>query len=140
MSQRDDPGDDYDVGYGKPPPAHRFKKGESGNPSGSQRRGRKKRKSKNLKAELLDELGHKVPVTENGRRRRLSRQAVLVKKLVADALNGDPKARDQLLRLASQSDSYPESETEDLLGAAKDAEILDRFRAEVIQQYKETKK
>ena len=139
MSRRDDPDDDYEVGYGKPPPGHQFKKGESGNPAGSRRRSGKKRKSKNLKAELLDELGHKIAVTANGRRSRLPRQTVLVKKLVADALNGNPKARDQLLRLANQSDGQSESEAEDLIGAAKDAEILARFRAEVMQEYKEKK-
>lgn len=139
MSRRDPPDGDYEVGYGRPPTAHQFRKGESGNPAGSRARPGKKRKSKNLKAELLDELGDKIAVTANGKRRRLPRQTVLVKKLVADALNGNPKARDQLLRLANQPDGRAEADTEDLIGAAVDAEILAQYRAEVIQQYKETK-
>jgi hypothetical protein len=139
MSRHGTPGDDYEVGYGKPPTAHQFKKGESGNPAGSRLRPGKKRKSKNLKAELLDELGDKIAVTANGKRRRLSRQAVLVKKLVADALNGNPKARDQLLRLANQPDGRAEAETEDLIGAAADAAVLAQFRAEIIAEYKAKK-
>ena len=34
MSEREEPGDDDEVGYGKPPKSGRFKKGISGNPSG----------------------------------------------------------------------------------------------------------
>jgi Mg2+/Co2+ transporter CorC len=80
-----------------------------------------------------------VSVTENGRRRRLSRRTVLIKKLITDALNGDPKSRDQLFKLANQAEANPDmADADDLIGAAKDAEILARFRAEIIAKYKET--
>jgi hypothetical protein len=141
VSRRDSLRMDYDVGYGKPPPGHRFTKGQSGNPAGSRPKAPKGSKPSTLKGELLDELGHKMPVTENGRRRRLSKRTIFVKKLMADALNGDAKARDQMLRLASQAEPHAEtSETQDLIGAAKDAEVLARFRDEVIRQHKERRK
>lgn len=136
MSKRRDTRRHYEVGYGKPPAAHQFKKGASGNPAGRKRR---TAGSTNLKTELLAELGHIAPVTENGKQRRLSRQKVLIKKIISDALNGDPKARDQLLRLANQKDAQLESQTVDLIGAAKDAELLARFRADVIQQHRGSK-
>jgi hypothetical protein len=140
MTKSDDDEDrEYTVGYKKPPAAHRFQKGQSGNPSGGKRKTRGKRQAKNLKAELLDELGQQVPVTENGRRRHMSRRTVLVKKLITDALNGDPKSRDQLFKLANQAEANPDTaDADDLIGAAKDAEILERFRAEIIAKYKET--
>ena len=135
MIDDDDGMRDYAVGKWRPPKEHRFKKGVSGNPSGAKRRRPKvKRGSKNLRAEIIGELEQKIPVTENGRRRTIPRRAALAKKLVADALNGDAKARDQLIKLASQRDGH-ENEAEDLIGTAKDAEILERFRTEIITKH-----
>lgn len=141
MSEGDDDPDrnDGSVGYGRPPVEHRFKPGRSGNPAGSKHRPKRKGDAKNLKAELLDELGHRVSVTENGRRRSMPRQTILIKKLIGDALGGDAKSRDQLFKLANQAEAnLNTAEAEDLIGAAKDAEILARFRAETIQQYEES--
>ena len=44
----------YDVGYRRPPPASRFKPGQSGNPKGRQRG------AKNFATELADELQEKI--------------------------------------------------------------------------------
>lgn len=129
----------YEVGYRKPPVAHRFRKGQSGNPAGSKRKRGKRGRAKSLRAELIDELSQSVAVTEGGRRRHVPRQTALVKKLIADALSGDAKARTQLIQLANKAEANPETEeAEDLIGAAADAEILDLFRADVIRQYKDT--
>ena len=136
MSDDDDSMHDYAVGKYRPPKEYRFRKGISGNPSGARRKKpNRKQGRKNLRAEIIGELEQKIPVTENGRRRTIPRRAALAKKLVADALNGDAKARDQLLKLANQAD-HTQSEAEDLIGAAKDVEILERFRAEIIANQK----
>jgi hypothetical protein len=128
----------YDVGYGKPPVAHQFQKGRSGNPAGSKCKPARSRRSKTLRAELIEELGQNIAVKEGGRRRHLPRQTALVKKIIADALSGDAKARAQLIQLASKSEASPDTaESEDLIGAAKDAEILERFKTDVIRQYRE---
>ena len=81
---------DYQVGYGKPPQHTRFKKGESGNPSG------RPKGSKNLTTLLEKELKQRVLVTENGRRRSISKQEAMVKHLVNKAVSGD-RALMQLL-------------------------------------------
>jgi hypothetical protein len=122
---------DYSVGYGRPPESTRFRKGRSGNPAG------KSPGRKNLKTELLEELSHKVPVSENGKRRLMSRQTIILKRLVADASKGDAKARDQLLRLIGQIEAAPQLETVNAVGAAKDAEILARFRDQLISEIKD---
>jgi hypothetical protein len=125
---------DYSVGYGKPPKHSRFKPGQSGNPHG------KVKGRKNLKTELLEELGERVIVTENGRQKKLSKQTVILKRMVSDAAQGDAKARDQLLKLIGQIEAIPkDGDTEDGLGAAKDAEILTRFREQLLQPYLEKK-
>jgi hypothetical protein len=53
------------VGYGKPPQRTQFKPGNSGNP-----RGRPKG-TKNLKTDLMEELGEKILVHEGDRARRI---------------------------------------------------------------------
>jgi hypothetical protein len=79
-----DSGDsDYPVGYGKPPQHTRFKKGESGNPTG------RPKGSKNLTTLLEKELKQRVVVTENGRRRSITKQEAMVKHLVNKAVSGD---------------------------------------------------
>jgi hypothetical protein len=74
---------DYQVGYGKPPQHTRFRQGESGNPTG------RPKGSKNLTTLLEKELKQRVVVTENGRRRRITKQEAMVKHLVNKAVSGD---------------------------------------------------
>src|SRR5258708_18495570 len=74
---------DYQVGCGKPPQHTRFKKGESGNPTG------RPKNSKNLTTLLEKELKQRVVITENGRRRSITKQEAMVKHLVNKAVSGD---------------------------------------------------
>lgn len=78
-----DDGKGYDVGYGKPPKQTRFSKGQSGNPKG------RPRGAKNIATLFTEALKERVIVTENGRRRSISKQEALVKHLVNKALSGD---------------------------------------------------
>jgi hypothetical protein len=74
---------EYEVGYKKPPHRTRFKRGESGNPGG------RPKGSRNLATLLEKELRQRVVVTENGRRRSITKQEAMVKHLVNKALSGD---------------------------------------------------
>lgn len=82
---------DYEIGYGKPPQRTRFKPGESGNPRG------RPRGSKNLALLLEEELKQRVTINENGRRRRITKQAAIIKHMVNKALSGDPRLLQLLL-------------------------------------------
>ena len=71
---------DYEVGYKKPPKQSQFKQGQSGNP-----RGRPKG-TKNLKTDLLEELGEQILVREGSRTRKISKQRAMLKNLIAQTL------------------------------------------------------
>jgi hypothetical protein len=83
----------YAVGYGKPPKSTRFKPGRSGNPKGRPS-GRK-----NFKTVLEEELYATIDVTESGRRRKLTKQQVMVKQLCKKSMEGDVRATGLLTSL-----------------------------------------
>jgi hypothetical protein len=77
---------DYEVGYGKPPPHTRFKKGQSGNPRG------RPAGAKNLKTLLTDALNEPVVVTENGGHRKITKREAIVTQLVNRSATADWRA------------------------------------------------
>lgn len=78
--------DDYEVGYGKPPVHTRFKKGQSGNPSGA-------RRPRQSPGQLFDQLLQEtVVVTEQGQRRRMTKLQLVMSQLINKAAGGDPKS------------------------------------------------
>jgi hypothetical protein len=72
--------DDYEIGFGKPPRSTQFKKGQSGN-----RHGRPPG-TKNMNTLLSQELKEHLVVTENGRRKKISKMRVAIKNLVNKGL------------------------------------------------------
>jgi len=75
-----------EVGYGKPPRATRFRKGQSGNPRG------RPRGSRNFASLLEEALAEPIAINENGRRRKASKLQVIVKQLVNKAAQGDHRS------------------------------------------------
>jgi hypothetical protein len=114
---------DYEVGYGKPPQHTRFKAGESGNPRG------RPRGSKNLAVLLEEELKQRVTINENGRRRRITKQAAIIKHMVNKALSGDPR----LLQLLLNEIRVRELRAE----ASPSATNLDEADHEIMRQIQE---
>jgi hypothetical protein len=87
----------YPVGYKKPPRHSQFKPGLSGNVKG------RPKGSKNFTTVFEEELRAPIEVTENGKRKRISKRQAIVKQTVNRAASGDPKATSILLTEASGS-------------------------------------
>lgn len=83
--------DDYEIGYGKPPKATRFRKGVSGNPTG-------RPKGSRSISSILAKLGReKVKVTTNGKTRTMTKLEVVFTQLNNQAASGNLKAIRELL-------------------------------------------
>ena len=87
---------EYEVGYRKPPVSTQFKPGNRGNPGN--RKGRVKG-SRNLKTDLLEELGERITLTEGQRPVKISKQRALIKALVVKGIKGDARAIETSLNL-----------------------------------------
>jgi len=107
MSQIDDDG--YEVGYKRPPLHSRFQKGHSqGNRAG------RKKGSRNLKSDLLDEMAERITVNEGDRSIRISKQRALIKSLILRGIKGNDRAAARALELVAKltlPDDEPDART-----------------------------
>ena len=112
---------DYEIGKGRPPKSTQFKPGQSGNP-----KGRPKGK-RNFATELEEILTAPVPISENGRRRKVTSRMAALMKLRKKALEGDGRALDRYLELAlAHAADEAAAAAERKLSAVED-EILARY-------------
>jgi Family of unknown function (DUF5681) len=98
------PGDDYEVGYRKPPVRSQFPKGRSGNPTGRSRG--KGSAGRSLKKILFET----VPVRRGDRAIRASRYEVVLRRFVNDALKGDWRLGLKILALVPYAELLEQSQ------------------------------
>jgi len=110
----------YEIGYRRPPASGRFKPGTSGNP-----RGRPKG-ARNFVTLLEQELQQTITVNENGKKKKITRQQAMVKRVVTNALNGDAKAILLLIDILKRTGQFNAQTAEDLLPDDYEA-ILDSY-------------
>ncbi len=93
MANDDQNNRDCSVGRCKPPIENRFRKGQSGNPKG------RPRGSRNASSLWREELDERVAITENGKRRKVTRLAVIVKQVVKKAMSADLRACEMVFKM-----------------------------------------
>lgn len=99
----------YHIGYRRPPKSGQFKKGQSGNPKG------RPKGSGNLITLLEDELNQKITVNENGKKKEISRKQAMVKRMVAEALQGNHKTMMAMFEMLRRAGKFEENDADDLL-------------------------
>ena len=111
------------VGYRSPPEQSRWKKGQSGNPTG------RIKGQRNLKTDLIAELSEMIQISEGGKAQRITKQRALLKGMTARAIGGDPRAGSALLNLMLRLlGDIPDAPTNVPL-AADDQALLDAYVA-----------
>ena len=126
-----EPAGDYAVGYGKPPRHAGFQKGRSGNPKG------RPKGSKNLPTLVNQALDETVMVTEDGRRRRVTKREQVITQLVNKSAAADLRAIKQLTdivqRVERRSDGS-EAPPQRAKLTAPDREVVELFVARLRRQ------
>jgi Family of unknown function (DUF5681) len=90
---------DYDVGYGKPPPATRFQPGQSGNPSGRRKGSIKKRavlpalNDERLKTIILEEAYRSISINDLNGQIDIPMAQAVVRSLAVNAAKGNQRAQ-----------------------------------------------
>ncbi len=116
----------HKVGYKKPPRATQFKPGQSGNPKG------RPKGSRNFTTDIEEELDARIFVTENGKRKTITKRQAVAKQLVNKAAAGDAKATPLLLRAVSATGSTDDPNAPNFVPGREDqfvmASIVKRIR------------
>jgi hypothetical protein len=115
------------VGYGRPPLATRFRPGQSGNP-----RGRPKG-VRNLSTVVASALSERVAITENGRRRRITKLDAAIKQLVNRAAAGEARATALLIQVMQANEAKASERGTERVGQA-DAIVMAELQRRLVRQ------
>jgi hypothetical protein len=112
MKKSDQPtdGEISKVGYRRPPKAHQFRKGRSGNPRG------RKAGEQNMIAMFKRLAARGVKVNDNGRIRSLPLAEVIILRNFKAALQKDSNAMANMFRLAEEADEFKDRNNPKVVG------------------------
>jgi Family of unknown function (DUF5681) len=117
--------DEDKVGYGRPPKEHRFKPGQSGNPSG------RRKGAKSEAAMLIEILSQKVTIRQRDKARKVPLLQAILLKSAEEALRGDLKATAFLLNRLAANQSE-ETRTPEL--SSDETEVMKAYAERLLKQ------
>ena len=117
------------TGYKRPPKAHRFKQGESGNP-----RGRPKAR-RNVNDDLADMLNKPIQIRENGKLRWITQQQALLLRLFQQGMDGDVKSIANIMSMIRQQATWTDQADLEFV-TESDRQIIEDF----LRRHSESKK
>jgi len=120
---------DYEVGYRNPPHHTQFKKGQSGNPRG------RPCGSKNLKTLVNEVLNELVTITENSRRRKITKREAIVREVVNCSARPDLRAVKIVFDLLRDIEGQTEpASAETYAFTAADEEVIEQLKARLLRK------
>lgn len=108
---------DYEVGYGKPPVATRFRKGQSGNPRGSSCKNEPSHRANQL---MLQEAYRPATVKVGDQTIKMPAIAAVFRSLLASGLKGNGPAQRASLRMIEAIEGRQSEQKAELLKAIMD--------------------
>ena len=124
---------DYEVGYGKPPCQTRFKKGQSGNPRG------RTAGAKNLSTLLSEALNERVVVTQNGRRRKITKRKAIVTQLVNRSASADLPALKLVFDMVRHTENRMDAAAPETASfSAEDEKVIAQLKARLDAKKRES--
>jgi hypothetical protein len=93
--------DSNPVGYGKPPVHSRFRKGQSGNPTGKRRHGEAER----VQALIWEEANRLLTVREGDKVTRMPALQAVLRSQIASAAKGNVSAQRAVVKLLQESEA-----------------------------------
>jgi hypothetical protein len=120
----------YEIGYGRPPKATQFKKGQSGNPRGSKR----KIEVDDLRTVIEGVLAEPIKLRDGKKTRTVSKLEAMMLAQRMSALKGDRKAVKALFKLAQKTGSFSQAQPKgfmvlDPAGDPEEQMILEAYHA-----------
>ncbi|MGH6877447.1 MAG: DUF5681 domain-containing protein [Rhizomicrobium sp.] len=107
------------VGYGRPPKNHCWKKGQSGNPKG------RPPGHRNLSSALTAILHERVSLAVAGEEREMTRLEAVTRRLVDEAVDGDPRLMQQLLAEIHKNEAQADRDASGQPLGEVDREVLE---------------
>ena len=119
---------DYEVGYGRPPVASQFPKGQSGNPAG------RPKGSKGYSDVISAALNERVNVTIKGKRRSITKWEAACTQMANQAAGGDAKAAKLMIELLHQSEARDDARAPGSQASVEEIRALDQLTLNALRE------